>query len=106
MKAWPVTLLAGTAPAQWRRVPATVAAVLAPLAFFPGPTMSFLAHQDARGVEIESAAAGPFMIWRLAGWHGSVVYAYGAWQLSGQYAGLARDASRVGLILIAAAVTA
>jgi hypothetical protein len=106
VKAWPVTLLAGTAPAQWRRVPAAIAAVLAPLAFFPGPTMSFLAHQDARGVEIESAVAVPFMIWRLVGWHGSVVYQYGAWQLSGEYAGLARDASRLGLILIAAAVTA
>ena len=42
----------------------------------------------------------------LAGWHGSVVYEYGAWQLSGEYAGLARDASRLGLVLIAAAVTA
>jgi hypothetical protein len=106
VKAWPVTLLAGTAPGQWRRVPVAVAAVLAPFAFFPGPTMSFLAHQDARGVEIESAVALPFMIWRLAGWHGSLIYEYGAFQLSGEYAGLARDASRLGLILIAAAVTA
>jgi hypothetical protein len=105
VKAWPVTLLAGTAPGQWRRVPVALAAVLAFLAFFRGPTMSFLAHQDARGVEIESAVAVPFMIWRLAGWHGSVVYQYGAWQLSGEYAGLARDASRLGLIFIAAAVT-
>jgi hypothetical protein len=68
--------------------------------------LSFLAHQDARGVEVESVVAVPFMIWRLAGWHGSVAYEYGAFQLSGEYAGLARDASRLGLILIAAAVTA
>ena len=106
VKAWPVTLLAGTAPGQWRRVPAAAVAVLAPLAFFPGPTTSFLAHQDARGIEVESAIAVPFMIWRLAGWHGSVVYEYGAWQLSGEYAGLAQDASRLGLLLIAAAVAA
>jgi hypothetical protein len=106
VKAWPVTLLAGTAPWQWRRVPVAIAAVLAPFAFFAGPTLSFLAHQNARGVEIESAVAVPFMIWRLAGWHGSLVYEYGAWQLSGEYAGLARDASRVGLFLIAAIVTA
>jgi hypothetical protein len=106
VKAWPVTLLAGTAPWQWRRVSVAIAAVLAPLAFFAGPTMSFLAHQDARGIEIESPVAVPFMIWRLAGWHGSVRYEYGAWQLSGEYAGLARDASRLGLILIAVAVTA
>jgi hypothetical protein len=46
------------------------------------------------------------MIWRLVGWHGSVVYKYGAWQLSGEQAWLARDASRLSLILIAATVTA
>ena len=106
VKAWPVTLLAGTAPWQWRRVLAALAAAPTALAFLRGPTMSFLAHQGARGTEIESAVAVPFMIWRLAGWHGSVVYKYGAWQLSGEHAGLARDASRLSLILIAAAVTA
>jgi hypothetical protein len=106
VKAWPVTLLAGTPPGQWRRVLPALAAMLAALAFLRGPTMSFLTHQDARGTEIESAAAVPFMIWRLAGWHGSVVYKYGAFQLSGEDAGLARDASTLGLILIAVAVTA
>ena len=106
VKAWPVTLLAGTAPGQWRRVLVTLAAVLTAVAFFRGPTMSFLAHQDARGTEIESVVALPFMIWRLAGWHGSVVYKYGAFQLSGEHAGLARDASTLGLILVAVTVTA
>jgi len=106
VKAWPVTLLAGTAPGQWRRVLAALATVLTAVAFLRGPTMSFLAHQDARGTEIESAVAVPFMIWRLAGWHGSLVYKYGAWQLSGEHAGLARDASRLGLILITVGVTA
>jgi len=106
VKAWPVTLLAGTPPGQWRRVLPALAAMLAALAFLRGPTMSFLTHQDARGTEIESAAAVPFMIWRLAGWHGSVVYKYGAWQLSGEHAWLVRDASRLSLILIGVAVTA
>ncbi len=32
------------------------------------------------------------------------MYRYGAWQLSGEYVALARDASRLGLVLIAAAV--
>ena len=105
VKAWSVTLLAGTAPGQWRRVLAAPAAMLAAACvIFRGPTMSFLAHQGARGVEIESVAATPFMVWRQASWHGSVVYRYGAWQLSGEYVALARDASRLGLALIAAAV--
>ena len=55
--------------------------------------MSFLAHQDARGIEIESVAAMPFMIWRQAGWPGTVPTEFGAWQLSGEHAALARDAS-------------
>jgi hypothetical protein len=106
VKAWPVTLLAGTAPGQWRRVlVTTLLVVLGVLVFLRGPTMSFLAHQDARGTEIESAVAVPFMIWRLAGWHGSLVYEYGAYQLSGQDAGLAQDASRLSLIVIAVLVT-
>lgn len=106
VKAWPVTLLAGTAPGQWRRVLAGLAALLTAVVILRGPTMSFLAHQEARGTEIESAVAVPLMIGRLAGWHGSVVYKYGAWQLSGEHAWLARDVSRLSLILIAVAVTA
>jgi hypothetical protein len=104
VKAWPVTLLAGAAPGQRRRDLAAAAAVLAATCVaFRGPTMSFLAHQGARGVEIESVAATPFLIWRHAGWHGTVVYQYGAWQLSGEYVTLALDASRLCLVLIAVA---
>jgi Glycosyltransferase family 87 len=104
VKVWPVALLAGMAPGQWRRGVADAAAVLAAVcAIFASGTASFLAHQNARGVEIESVAATPFMIWRPAGWHGTVVYRFGAWQLSGGYVALAQDASRLGLVLTAAA---
>ena len=107
VKAWPVTLLAGTAPGQWRRALAIQAVLAAAcVLLFRGPLMSFLAHQDARGVEIESVAATPFMIWRHAGWHGSAVFRYGAWQLSGDYVALARDASRLGLVFTAVAAAA
>ena len=105
VKLWPVTLLAGTAPGQWRRGVAAAAAVLAAAcAIFPSATASFLAHQNARGVEIESVVATPFMIWRHAGWHGTVAYRFGAYQLSGGHVALALDASRLGLVLAAAAV--
>jgi hypothetical protein len=106
VKAWPVTLLAGMAPGQQRRGLAAAAAVLAGVcAIFASGTASFLAHASARGVEIESVAATPFMIWRQAGWPGTVVYRYGAYQLSGGHAALAQDASFLGLVLAAAAVT-
>jgi len=105
VKVWPVTLLAGMAPGQQRRGVAAAAAVFAAVcAISASGTASFLAHQNARGVEIESVAATPFMIWRQAGWPGTVVYRFGAYQLSGGHAALALDASRLGLVLVVAAV--
>ena len=105
VKIWPVALLAGPAPGHWRRTLAAAVAVLAVACVLYGSAaVSFLAHQNARGVEIESVAATPFMIARRAGWHGTAVFRFGAWQLSGAHVALAQDASRLGLILAAAAV--
>ena len=105
IKVWPVTLLAGMAPGQQRRGIAVAAAVFAVVCVIGGSgTVSFLEHQNARGVEIESVAATPFMIWRQAGWAGTVVYRFGAYQLSGTHVALAQDASTLGLVLAAAAV--
>ena len=105
VKVWPVTLLAGLAPGQQRRGVAAAAAVLAVVCIiFASATASFLAHASARGVEIESVAATPFMIWRQAGWPGTVVYRFGAYQLSGGHVAFAQDASGVALVLAAAAV--
>ena len=105
VKVWPAVLLAGMPPGQQRRGVAAAAAVLAAVGVvFASGTASFLAHQKARGAEIESVAATPFMIWRQAGWHGMLVYRFGSYQLSGEYVALARNASWVGLILAAAAV--
>jgi Glycosyltransferase family 87 len=105
IKIWPVTLLAGTPPGQWRRDLAGAAMVLAAVcAVFPGAAVSFVTHQAARGVEIESVAATPLMIWRQAGWAGTVVYRFGAMQLSGWPVAFVQDASVLGLVLAAAAV--
>jgi hypothetical protein len=105
IKIWPVTLLAGSPPGQWRRDLAATAAVLAGVCVvFPGAVVSFLTHQAARGVEIESVVATPFMIWRQAGWAGIIVYRFGSMQLSGGLAALALDASRLSLVLATAAV--
>jgi hypothetical protein len=107
VKVWPVTLLAGTPPGQWRRSLAAAAVVIAAVCVpFAGAMGSFVAHQDARGPEVESVAATPFMIWRHAGWPGTWVFRFGAYQLSGPHAALALDASRVGLVLAGLAVVA
>ena len=100
IKIWPITLLAGVPPGQWRRSVAAAAGVLAAVcAIFPHQMASFIAHQYGRGVEIESVAATPFMIWRLLGWHGQIVFRFGSWELSGAYVALAKDACRWGLVL-------
>ena len=105
VKVWPVTVLAGLAPGQGRRGLAAAAAVLvAACVLFGSQTASFLVHQGARGVEIESVAATPFMIGRRAGWHGTVLFRFGAYQLSGTHVALAQDATRLGLVLVTAAV--
>jgi hypothetical protein len=100
VKLWPAMLLAGTPPGQWRRTvgtAATVAGVICVLLIGGAP--SFLGHQNARGVEIESVVATPFMIWRQAGWHGRAVYQFGAMELSGAGIGVAQNVSMIGLVL-------
>jgi len=105
VKVWPLMLLAGTAPGQWRRTLTTTVLVLDVVCVIFAPaTVSFLTHQAARGVEVESIAATPLMIWRLAGWPGTVVYRFGAMQLAGWPVGIVQDASRLGLVLAVVAV--
>lgn len=107
VKAWPLSLLAGTAPGLWRRSLAATVLVLAAVCIpFAGATGSFLTHQAARGVEIESVAATPAMIGRVGGSPGTIAFRFGAWQLAGGHAAIALDASRLALILAAAAVLA
>jgi hypothetical protein len=105
IKIWPVTLLAGSPPGRWRRELTSAAVTFgAVCAVFTGATLAFLAHQADRGVEIESVLATPLMVWRQDGWAGTVAYRFGAMQLGGWPAALARDASLLGLALAAAAV--
>jgi hypothetical protein len=105
VKAWPLTLLAGLAPGRRRGTLVAMAAVLAAVCLvFPRETANFLAHENARGVEIESVAATPFMIWRHSGWSGTMVFQFGSYQLSGAYVAFAQDAARLGLVLVTAAV--
>lgn len=106
IKIWPLTLLAGTPPGRWHRDLAAAAVVLAVVCgLFARATASFLTHQAARGVEVESVVATPLMIWRAAGWGGTVVFEFGSMQLSGWPAALARDASAAALVLAVAAVS-
>jgi len=105
VKIWPAALLAGTPPGQLRRNLAAGAAAFAAVCVpFAGATASFLAHQAARGLEVESVAATPLMVGRLAGWPAALVFRYGSYQLSGGHAAIALDASRIAVVLTVAAV--
>ncbi|MBV9450901.1 MAG: DUF2029 domain-containing protein [Streptosporangiaceae bacterium] len=103
IKIWPLAVAAGTPPGQWRRtvIPAALAAGVV-FATLMGGLPSFFGHQDARGVEIESVVAVPFMIWRQAGWHGNVAFHFGSQQLSGPDVGFAQDISVAAMALAVA----
>jgi hypothetical protein len=104
-KLWPAVLMAGTPPGQWRRTlvaAATTAGAICVLLI--GGLQSFVGHQNARGVEIESIVATPFMIWRQFGWHGTVTYRFGAHELSGRLDWVPQDVSLVAIALALALV--
>jgi hypothetical protein len=100
IKVWPVTMLAGTPPGQWRRTitsGATAAGVICVLLIGGAP--SFLGHQNARGVEVESLVATPFLIWRQFGWPGQVAFRYGAMELDGTGVAVAEYVSVAAMVL-------
>ncbi len=105
LKLWPAVLLAGTPPGRWRHTlvcaATTVAAICVVLI---GGMQSFVGNQNARGVEIESIVATPFMIWRELGWHGTVTYKFGAMQLNGLFDAIPQYVSLGAMVLALALV--
>jgi hypothetical protein len=85
LKVWPVLVLAAL---RRRDLPRGVAGALAASAVIAGALvvatvdpLSFLTGQRDRGLQIESLAAWPFLVARLAGAPVEVVYRYGAHEL-------------------------
>ena len=85
LKVWPVLVLAAL---RRRDLPRGVAGALAATAVIAGvlvvttvDPMSFLGGQRDRGLQIESLAAWPFLVARLAGAPVEVVYRYGAHEI-------------------------
>ncbi len=100
LKVWPVLVLAAL---RRRDLPRGVAGVLAASAVVAGvlavvtvDPMSFLSGQRDRGLQIESLAAWPFLVARLAGAPVEVVYRYGAHEIDA--AGV--DAVARGVVLL------
>jgi hypothetical protein len=106
VKIWPVILLVALPRPATRRgvlafVTTTAVALLLLAARFDG-TLSFLANQRARGLQVESAGALPFEIYTLA--HGQVAYGlqYGSYQVLMNGAEVVGTiVSAVGLVLLA-----
>ena len=94
VKVWPLVVLVGVRPGQASRAVtaavATAGAVLTGYLIFTHGSLSFLANQHSRGIEMESIAAQPFLILRRLGmWHGVIRYQYGAWEIVGPGVGVA-----------------
>jgi hypothetical protein len=110
VKVWPLLALFGVRRGQGRQ--AVIAAVAAGCAMIGGflafthGSLSFLANQGSRGMEIESMAAQPFLVAKRLGlWHGSIVLDYGSFQVVGPgvdaAAGLMVGASVLALVALA-----
>ena len=88
VKVWPLLILVGVRPGQATRAMtaaiATAGVVVGSYLAFTHGSLSFLANQDARGVEIESIGAQPFLVLHKLGmWHGHIERQYGSFQVVG-----------------------
>jgi len=84
---------------------ATAGAVIAGYLAFTRGSLSFLANQDSRGIEVESVAAQPFTVLRTLGiWRGHVVWRYGSYQLVGPGVGAVADLALAAMLLALAAL--
>jgi len=109
VKVWPALVLFGVPPRSGRKAViaaiASAGAVIAGYLAFTSGSLSFLANQDSRGIEVESIAAQPFTLLRTLGiWHGHVVWRYGAYQLVGPGVGAMADLTLAGMLLALAAL--
>jgi len=109
VKVWPALVLVGVPPRSGRKAViaaiASAGAVIAGYLAFTSGSLSFLANQDSRGIEVESIAAQPFTLLRTLGiWHGHVVWRYGAYQLVGPGVGAMADLTLAGMLLALAAL--
>ncbi|REE94673.1 glycosyltransferase 87 family protein [Thermomonospora umbrina] len=106
LKAWPLLLLLAL-PRNRRGLEevgafaVTCGTILAVFAVGMGRApWGFLDAQTSRGLECEAVAATPFMIDRLSGWTGAIVYQYGSMELVGP--GVARVADLLPLLTVLA----
>ena len=109
VKVWPALVLFGVRPGSGRKaVSAAVVsagAVIAGYLAFTSGSLSFLANQDSRGLEVESIAAQPFTVLRTLGiWHGHTALRYGAYQIVGPGVDVAAKLTLASMLLALAAL--
>ncbi|MBC3842825.1 DUF2029 domain-containing protein [Streptacidiphilus sp. 4-A2] len=98
IKIWPLLVLIGapngrTARRSWSSAAVSGLAVCAVMALAFRHAFSFLSEQGSRGIEIESLPGSLLLAARHFGYHGSIHYLYGSYQVSGAYVhGLAKVA--------------
>jgi Glycosyltransferase family 87 len=104
VKVWPALVLFGVRPGSGRK--AVIAAVVSAGAVIAGylawtsGSLSFLTHQDSRGIEVESVAAQPFTVLRTLGiWHGHTALRYGSYQIVGPGVGVAAELALASTLL-------
>jgi hypothetical protein len=104
VKAWPVLVLIGTPRGRATRRSWASAALGLPLiggatALLFSHAFGFLGEQGSRGIEVESLPGSLLLLARLLGYHATVRYAYGSYQVSGR---CAQDLADAAVLLTAA----
>lgn len=106
IKVWPILL----APAVGRRAVAAAAVVVAAggaallVTGRLADGLGFLVNQSARGLQLESIAATPYLLARAVGADGIAIrYEYGAYQISGPGVGAVVSATTVATVAVLAA---
>lgn len=102
VKVWPALVLFGVRPGNGRKAVTaavvSIGVVVAGYLAFTRDSLSFLANQDSRGIEVESIAAQPFTVLRALGiWHGQTVLRDGSYQVVGPGVGVATDLTLVSM---------
>ena len=103
-KAWPVLMLIGTPRGRvtrrsWTAAVVGMLVVTGVLALVFTHEFSFLGEQGSRGIEVESLPGSLLLLARMFGYHASVHYSYGSYQVSGRFSDGLADLAVLGTVV-------
>jgi len=109
LKVWPIFGLLGIARVRFRETfiwfAGVSAAVTLLLYFWWNDSLSFIAGQGKRGLQIESVGALPYMIFGRVDNQNAIAFRYGSWEINGSHTGLVSLVMTLILVALIAILT-